>query len=74
MTSTTKNRTSSDYWRGYRAARIYALLSAIERYEQHRIDMDDSQESEAYLTGFHAGVRSLRKELTALLDKDSGFK
>ena len=64
----TKNNTSSDYWRGYRAVRIYALLNAIEGYDSAREDLEvTTSESEAFLTGFHAGVNALRAELAKLI-------
>lgn len=61
-----KTNTSSDYWRGYRAARIYALMNAIDEYESVE-DYIETGESEAFLTGFYAGVQALRTELNKLI-------
>ena len=63
-----KPNTSSDYWRGYRAVKIYALMNAIEGYDQVKDDIEGAtDESEAFLTGFHAGVNALRVELNRLI-------
>lgn len=63
-----KNNTSSDYWRGYRAVRIYAIMNAIEGYDAVKDDIEGAtNESEAFLTGFHAGVNKLRAELNKLI-------
>lgn len=71
-----KNNTSSDYWRGYRAARIYALLNAIDDYDSvvknHLVGT--TAESEAFLTGFHAGVDALRAELNKLIAHEKALE
>lgn len=63
-----KTNTSSDYWRGYRAVKIYAFMNAIEGYDKVKDNIEGATgESEAYLTGFHAGVNALRAELNKLI-------
>lgn len=70
-----KNNTSSDYWRGYRAVRIYALLNAIEDYDSVKYDLvGTTNESEAFLTGFHAGVDALRAELNKLIAHEKALE
>lgn len=70
-----KNNTSSDYWRGYRAARIYALLNAIEGYDSVKDNIEGAtDESEAFLTGFHAGVDALRVELSKLIAHEKALE
>ena len=62
-----KNNTSSDYWRGYRSARIYALLNAIDGYNTVKGEVSAGKYSEAFLTGFDAGMNALEKELRKLI-------
>lgn len=70
----TKNNTSSDYWRGYRAVRIYALLNAVDGYNLVKGEVSSGKYSEAFLTGFDAGMKALEKELRKLIAHEKALE
>ena len=58
----------SDYWAGYRAAKIYLYIEGLNAAEIESFNFDANM---PYGYGFQKGLAACRKELKALMDKDA---
>ena len=68
------NHNLKEFWRGYRHAKIYAYLWAVEHVDELASSIETDGESENFANGFLAGVDALKVELASLLDKDREAK
>lgn len=61
------NDNLKEYWSGYRNAKIYAYLWAIEHKDELLSALEQDKQSDNFKNGFQAGLEAIQVELTSML-------
>ena len=64
------NENLKEFWRGYRNAKIYAYLWAIEHTSELVESVKQDKQPEQFVNGFAAGIEGLQVELASLIERD----
>ena len=61
------NENLKEYWSGYRNAKIYAYMWAIEHRGELLKALDEDKQSDNFKNGFQAGLEAMQVELASML-------
>ena len=65
------NDNLKEYWSGYRNAKIYAYLWALEHQAILLDALDKDGQGEQFKNGFIAGIQGMQVELSSMIERDS---
>lgn len=68
------NGYNKSYWQGYRDAKFFSMLYAVENIDAIKKSIEFDTKSERYRAGFNKALKALERELKILLDKDASYR
>lgn len=68
------NGYNKSYWQGYRDAKLFSMLYAVENIEAIKKNIQFDTKSERYRAGFDKALKAFERELKTLLDKDASYR